>query len=64
MADIEARLDEGERSAELLPHRRKYLLMTIDSLPRYLERVDRVERELTPGTAEPGRNQRRRPGTR
>jgi hypothetical protein len=36
IADIEARLDEGERSAELLPHRRKYLLMTIDSLPRYL----------------------------
>ena len=68
IADLQARLDDGERTAEDLPHRRKYLLMTIDFLRRYLdlhlELVDRVEREFTPATAGRGRSQRRTPGTR
>ena len=45
-----ARLDESEASAELLPHRRKYLLIVVGFLRRlldlHLELVDEVEREL------------------
>jgi DNA-binding PadR family transcriptional regulator len=52
IADISARLDDGERTAATLPHRRKYLLLVIDFLRRYLELhvqlVDKVERELAP----------------
>jgi DNA-binding PadR family transcriptional regulator len=52
IADLQARLDEGEASAEALPHRRKYLLMVIGFLRRllelHLELVDEVERELAP----------------
>ncbi len=56
IADLLARLDEGEASAELLPHRSKYLLLVIDFLRRllelHLELVETVERELAP-TSEP-----------
>ena len=50
IADLSARLDESEASAELLPHRRKYLLIVVGFLRRlldlHLELVDEVEREL------------------
>jgi DNA-binding PadR family transcriptional regulator len=53
--DILERLDGAAGTAELLPHRRKYLLMVIGFLRRYLELhlelVDEVERELAPGRA-------------
>jgi DNA-binding PadR family transcriptional regulator len=52
IADISARLDDAEQSAEALPHRRKYLLLVTGFLRRYLdlhlELVDEVERELSP----------------
>jgi DNA-binding PadR family transcriptional regulator len=55
IADLLARLDEGEASARSLPHREKYLLMVIGFLRRYLdlhlELIDRVDAELA---AEPG----------
>lgn len=50
IAELEARLDEAELSAETLPHRRKYLLLTIGFLRRlldlHLELVEEVERGL------------------
>jgi DNA-binding PadR family transcriptional regulator len=50
IADIAARLDESEKTAELLPHRRKYLLMVISFLrgllDLHLELVAQVEQEL------------------
>src|SRR4051794_12499440 len=50
VADIRARLDDAERSAAQLPHREKYLMLTVDFmrslLDLHLELVDRVEREL------------------
>jgi PadR family transcriptional regulator AphA len=50
IADLFVRLEESEASAELLPHRRKYLLMTAAFLRRllelHLEWIDEVEREL------------------
>jgi DNA-binding PadR family transcriptional regulator len=52
IADLQARLDDAEASAELLPHRRKYLLLVIGFLRRlfelHLELVGEVERELAP----------------
>jgi PadR family transcriptional regulator, regulatory protein AphA len=61
IADLSARLDDSQRTAEDLPHRRKYLLLVIDFLRRYLELhlelVDEVERELSPGS---GRSSRQR----
>ena len=52
IADLSARLDEAEESAETLPHRRKYLLLVIGFLRQLLELhvelVDEVERELSP----------------
>lgn len=52
IADLHARLDEGEASAETLPHRRKYLLMVIGFLRQlldlHLELIEEVERELAP----------------
>jgi DNA-binding PadR family transcriptional regulator len=52
IADLSARLDEAEESAETLPHRRKYLLLVIGFLRQllelHLELVDEVERELSP----------------
>jgi DNA-binding PadR family transcriptional regulator len=50
IAELQAQLDEAEASAETLPHRRKYLLLTIGFLRRllqlHLDWVDEVEREL------------------
>jgi PadR family transcriptional regulator, regulatory protein AphA len=37
IADLAARLDEGEATVEQLPHRQKYLLLVIDFLRKYLE---------------------------
>ena len=52
IADLLARLDEAEATAETLPHRRKYLLLVIGFLRRlldlHLDLVDQVERELAP----------------
>jgi PadR family transcriptional regulator AphA len=54
IADLAARLDAAEETAETLPHRRKYLLLVIAFLRRLLdlhtELVDEVERELAPGS--------------
>jgi DNA-binding PadR family transcriptional regulator len=50
VADLLERLEEAEASAEALPHRRTYLLMTLGFLRRLLDLhlalVDQVEREL------------------
>ena len=50
IADLYRRLEESEASAELLTHRRRYLLLTIWFLRRLLdlhvEWIDEVEREL------------------
>jgi PadR family transcriptional regulator, regulatory protein AphA len=50
IADLLARLDETEASAEALPHRSKYLLLTTGFMRRlyglHLELIDEVEREL------------------
>ena len=50
IADLKARLDESERAADSLPHRRKYLLLVNEFLRRllelHLEFVDELEREL------------------
>jgi PadR family transcriptional regulator AphA len=58
IAALAAQLDESEASAELLPHRRKYLLLVIGFLRRLLELhldwVDEVERELAPSGQEVG----------
>jgi len=52
IADLRARLEETERTADRLPHRRKYLLLVTSFLRRlldlHLELVDEVERELDP----------------
>ena len=50
IASLEARLDEAEESATTLPHREKYLLLTIEFLRGLLDLhrsfLDRLEREL------------------
>ena len=55
IADLRTRLDEGVASAELLPHRRKYLLMVNDRLRELLDLhlrwVDEIECELRPAGA-------------
>jgi len=52
IAELRARLDEGVASAELLPHRQKYLLMVNarlrELLDLHLRWVDEIERELRP----------------
>src|SRR6266536_2095906 len=52
IADLLHRLEQSEVRAEMLPHRRKYLLLVTDFLRRLLdlhtEFVDEVERELAP----------------
>jgi DNA-binding PadR family transcriptional regulator len=52
IADLTARLDDSEATAQSLPHRRKYLSMVIDFLRRlldlHLELVDEVERDFAP----------------
>jgi PadR family transcriptional regulator, regulatory protein AphA len=53
--DLLARVTEAERSAETLPHRRKYLLLNCRFLRQLLELhldwIDEVERELGPTPA-------------
>jgi DNA-binding PadR family transcriptional regulator len=50
IADVFVRLEESEASAAMLPHRTKYLLLTLGYLRRllelHLEWIDEVEREL------------------
>lgn len=50
IASLEARLDEAEASARTLPHREKYLALTIEFLRELLDLhrsfLDRLEREL------------------
>jgi hypothetical protein len=50
IADLQARLDDAERTAPQLPHREKYLLLVTGFMRRllalHLELVDQVEREL------------------
>jgi DNA-binding PadR family transcriptional regulator len=52
LADVRARLEESAAAAALLPHRRKYLELTLRFVERYVdlyeELVDEVERELAP----------------
>jgi PadR family transcriptional regulator, regulatory protein AphA len=52
IADLLNRLELSEERAEMLPHRRKYLLLVSDFLRRlldlHLEVVDELERELAP----------------
>ena len=52
LADLYARLEESERNAEALPHRRKYLLLVTSFLrgllDLHVEWLDEVEDELTP----------------
>jgi PadR family transcriptional regulator, regulatory protein AphA len=59
IADLRLRIEESEASAELLPHRRKYLHLSNGFLGRlldlHLEWIDEVERELAPeDEADPG----------
>jgi DNA-binding PadR family transcriptional regulator len=65
IADLFDRLDERAASAALLPHRTKYLLLTIGFLRRllelHLEWIDEVERELAPEVADAPKTARRRP---
>ncbi|TML78233.1 MAG: hypothetical protein E6G12_01160 [Actinobacteria bacterium] len=50
--DLRKRVEEMAASAELLPHRRKYLLLVVSFLERvidaYEQLIDDVERELAP----------------
>jgi hypothetical protein len=52
IADLLDRLEQSEASAQMLAHRRKYLLLVSTFLRRlldlHLELVDEVERELAP----------------
>ena len=53
IADLLARVDTVEASAQSLPHRRKYLMLVTGFMRRlfalHLDLVDEVERELGPG---------------
>jgi DNA-binding PadR family transcriptional regulator len=66
LADVAERLDQAEASAATLPHREKYLRLTIEFLRRLLEIheewIEEVQRELSPsgGTARPRRARRPR----
>jgi DNA-binding PadR family transcriptional regulator len=55
IADVSARLDDAEARAAGLPHRRKYLLLTLGFLRGLLELhldwIDEVERELSPAAS-------------
>ena len=52
LEDVSARLDDAEARAAGLPHREKYLLLTVGFLRRlldlHLEWIEEVERELSP----------------
>jgi DNA-binding PadR family transcriptional regulator len=55
IADVQLRLDDAERSARLLPHREKYLLLVNGFLRRLLalhvDLIDQVEQELRGASA-------------
>jgi DNA-binding PadR family transcriptional regulator len=59
IADIQARLQDTERTAHQLPHREKYLLLVVGFLRQLLELhldlVSEVERELAPAKAKRSR---------
>jgi PadR family transcriptional regulator, regulatory protein AphA len=61
ITDLAARLDEAEASAHTLPHRAKYLLLTIGYLRRRLALevafLDELERELDGSTSAEGAEQ-------
>ncbi|HEU5206656.1 MAG TPA: hypothetical protein VFT94_03505 [Gaiellaceae bacterium] len=61
VADVLDRLDEAEKRAEELPHRRKYLLLVTqflrDYLELHLELVDEVERKFGATSAGDGADQ-------
>ena len=65
--DVSARLDDAETRAASLPHREKYLLLTIGFLRRLLELhldwIEEVERELSPAAGN-GRRPRAAPPRR
>jgi hypothetical protein len=65
IAELFETLDESAASAELLPHRRAYLLLTIGFLRRllelYLEWIDEIERELEGGKRSAGSPTRAKP---
>jgi DNA-binding PadR family transcriptional regulator len=52
VADLSARLDDAERTAQTLPHREQYLMLVIWFLRRlldlHLELVDRVDCDVNP----------------
>ena len=56
VADVARRLDDAERRASALPHRAKYLRLTLGFLRQFLELhlelVDEVERQLAPKAPE------------
>jgi DNA-binding PadR family transcriptional regulator len=60
IADVSERLDQAEASAAGLPHRQKYLLLTLAFLRRLLELhldwIAEVERELSPAAGSGRRN--------
>jgi DNA-binding PadR family transcriptional regulator len=66
IADLSARIDEAEASAEALPHRRKYLLLVSGFLRGLLELheelVGEVEREFDPGASMPPESAQPRQG--
>lgn len=51
IADIEARLEEAERSAHDLPHREKYLLIVLGFMRRYLELHEELVAQVEHGLA-------------
>jgi DNA-binding PadR family transcriptional regulator len=59
ISDIQARLDDAERTARRLPHREKYLLLVSSFMRRvlelHLELIDQVEHEFTPEKSHRGR---------
>jgi PadR family transcriptional regulator, regulatory protein AphA len=62
IADLRARLEESEKRAEALPHRRKYLLLVTGFLGRlldlHLELLDEIEREFAADTSRARRSVR------
>ena len=68
LADVSERLDQAEASAATLPHRQKYLLLTVAFLRRllelHLEWIAEVERELSPAVGSGRRTRAARPRPR
>jgi len=68
LADVSARLDEAEESAGAIPHREKYLRLTVAYLRGlvhlHYEWIERVERELSPSAGNAGPRRARQPRRR